>query len=392
MNLVHNQYYQDTFLDSYASYFNEDGESVLDNYQTPVLESYVDSQEKFFRVDVKDEIRKNCLWGVNFLFSNTLMQTCPINRVTVVKKEEDLMKIGAGQRSDYFLVLKVRSKLIVPLKEYPLERAATYESSLNLKVREGAASMDVKFTQRPRSLFHKHSDVMIIVATLYCGTKKLFYDTQELVFRGGTGSQHSASAGRKNTIKTEIVDNLLYNNVYQSPSPQQQPVYAYPQTQQSVNYPQPPSIPQYESQFMVMSNTYTGYVPHQQQMFSAQNNVNLQQQQNPVSYPVTEVVDVNDFYSDFLEMQGSFLLPEYDAQFSETNGISVKPELQVEIKQEVEDSPQLSMSVNSVSFINNDQCQGTIQGTFQNLPFTLSFTANIINSQLEGKFAGTFNQ
>jgi len=61
----------------------------------------------------------------------------------------------------------------------------------------GTAILRVKFTSRPRAVFHKHSDVMILLVSLRRGNETLCSSSKELIFRGGTGSIHSAE-GRNN--------------------------------------------------------------------------------------------------------------------------------------------------------------------------------------------------
>jgi len=75
-----------------------------------------------------------------------------------------------------------------------------------IDVHKDCASVRVKFTKRPRSVFHKQSDMMILVATLMKGSKKICSTAQELIFRGGTGSMHSAEKKKKSrkNFKPEI--------------------------------------------------------------------------------------------------------------------------------------------------------------------------------------------
>jgi len=74
-----------------------------------------------------------------------------------------------------------------------------------IDVHKDTAVLRVKFTQRPRSVFHKQSDVMILVATIMKGSNVVVSCNSELIFRGGTGSIHSAEQ-RKITRKNELID------------------------------------------------------------------------------------------------------------------------------------------------------------------------------------------
>lgn len=63
------------------------------------------------------------------------------------------------------------------------------------------ATFRVKFTARPRTVFHKHADMMILIASLSQGDNMVSTTSLELIFRGGTGSIHSADNRKKSTIK-----------------------------------------------------------------------------------------------------------------------------------------------------------------------------------------------
>jgi hypothetical protein len=98
-----------------------------------------------------------------------------------------------------YLCIKVRSKLIKPVLELPFTKvgAIIQESDFIECNESGTSILRVKFTSRPRAVFHKHSDVMILLVSLRRGNDTLCSSNKELIFRGGTGSIHSAE-GRNN--------------------------------------------------------------------------------------------------------------------------------------------------------------------------------------------------
>jgi hypothetical protein len=56
-----------------------------------------------------------------------------------------------------------------------------------INAKSQSATVNVKFTARPRTVFHRHSDVMILLAYIKQGEQVLCSDEVELIFRGGTG-------------------------------------------------------------------------------------------------------------------------------------------------------------------------------------------------------------
>jgi len=98
----------------------------------------------------------------------------------------------------YVLELSVRSKLIRPVKELPFCKVGNIVNELDpVELTNGGATVRVKFTARPRTVFHKHADMMILVANLMAGGELITSSTLELIFRGGTGSNHSADSKKK---------------------------------------------------------------------------------------------------------------------------------------------------------------------------------------------------
>jgi len=104
-----------------------------------------------------------------------------------------------------YLCLKVRSKLKVPVEELGLTKVAKIENDSDyLTLNEfSVITLKVRFTTRPRVVFQKQSDMMILIVALKRGDQVLCSDESELIFRGGTGSIHSADS-RKSSIAKEI--------------------------------------------------------------------------------------------------------------------------------------------------------------------------------------------
>jgi len=98
----------------------------------------------------------------------------------------------------FYLDLKIRSKLIKPVKELPFFKVGIVVNEMEpVEIVNGIATFRVKFTARPRTVFHKHADMMILAATLYQGEDIITSTSLELIFRGGTGSIHSADNRKK---------------------------------------------------------------------------------------------------------------------------------------------------------------------------------------------------
>jgi hypothetical protein len=118
-------------------------------------------------------------------------------------------RAGNSARCPY-LCLKVRSKLKVPVEELPLTKVAKIENDSDyLTLNEfSTITLKVRFTTRPRVVFQKQSDMMILIVSLKRGDQPICSDESELIFRGGTGSIHSADS-RKSNI------NMVKNDVHQ---------------------------------------------------------------------------------------------------------------------------------------------------------------------------------
>ena len=141
-----------------------------------------------FVIQTRPEIRKGCVWDISLLFSLEALAKHKL-------KEIYLEKPRVQRESGAYLCLKVRSKLIQ--KEIGFSKVGELEHDhpfIEPNLSTGSAILKVKFMQRPRAVFHRHADVMVLVVALRsCVTNEVLMTAEhELIFRGGTGSMHSA--------------------------------------------------------------------------------------------------------------------------------------------------------------------------------------------------------
>eukprot|EP01121_Diplochlamys_sp_Union-15-3_P012663 TRINITY_DN3825_c0_g2_i1.p1 TRINITY_DN3825_c0_g2~~TRINITY_DN3825_c0_g2_i1.p1 ORF type:complete len:578 (+),score=96.67 TRINITY_DN3825_c0_g2_i1:81-1814(+) len=150
-------------------------------------------------ISIRPEIRKGCLWEINLKFDLELVRKYNLQRIYLEKPR-------SAPRETFYLCLKVRSKLSVPRRELAFSKVAKIENETEkLELNEqGSLMIKVRFTQRPRAVFHKHSDVMILVVSLRTtkSDQPIVTDEHTLIFRGGTGSAHSADS-RKKILESE---------------------------------------------------------------------------------------------------------------------------------------------------------------------------------------------
>jgi len=137
---------------------------------------------------VRPEIRKGCAWDISFKFSSQILTKEKVEQIFIEKPR------GVAGRTTPYLCIKVRSKMIKPVLELPFTKVGVIiqESDFIECNETGTAILRVKFTSRPRAVFHKHSDVMILLVSLRRGNETICSSAKELIFRGGTGSIHSA--------------------------------------------------------------------------------------------------------------------------------------------------------------------------------------------------------
>jgi hypothetical protein len=151
-------------------------------------------------VSTRPEIRKGCCWEIHLRFSQDIIKKHNLKQIYLEKPH-------LSGRDVYYLSLKVRSKLIVPRRELSFRKVAEIENDGEFAEinDQGILTLKVRFTQRPRAVFHKHADVMILVVILKYSKNDVTVasDEHELVFRGGTGSLHSADNRKKMLLEQE---------------------------------------------------------------------------------------------------------------------------------------------------------------------------------------------
>eukprot|EP01124_Arcella_intermedia_P015840 TRINITY_DN22408_c0_g1_i1.p1 TRINITY_DN22408_c0_g1~~TRINITY_DN22408_c0_g1_i1.p1 ORF type:complete len:536 (-),score=83.52 TRINITY_DN22408_c0_g1_i1:514-2121(-) len=139
------------------------------------------------QINTRPEIRKGCIWDIHLKVSPEIVQKEKLDSIYIERPR------GVAGRTSSYLCLKVRSKLIKPVRELPFTKVAVVVNEGNtLDLSDNTLTLRVRFTARPRAVFHKHSDMMILVASIKRGDSVLCTDEKELIFRGGTGSIHSA--------------------------------------------------------------------------------------------------------------------------------------------------------------------------------------------------------
>ena len=111
------------------------------------------------QVIVRPEIRKGCIWGLQFKFSDSV-----VSQMTEFSTNE------FNTTKTPYLVLVVKSKLLQT--ELPFSKVAQLlNDGANVQInKSNLALLNVKFTSRPRTVFHRHSDVMILLAVIKKGT------------------------------------------------------------------------------------------------------------------------------------------------------------------------------------------------------------------------------
>lgn len=152
-------------------------------------------------VYTRPEIRKGCLWDIQLRFNPEFVKKHQLSHIFTEKPR------GATENTTY-LCLKIRSKLIKPVRELPFTKVATTvnnEGDVLYFNDFSAVTLKVKFTARPRAVFHKHSDMMILLVSVKKGERVIATSETELIFRGGTGSVHSAETRKGATPTTNVV-------------------------------------------------------------------------------------------------------------------------------------------------------------------------------------------
>eukprot|EP01129_Flabellula_baltica_P016351 TRINITY_DN8669_c0_g1_i1.p2 TRINITY_DN8669_c0_g1~~TRINITY_DN8669_c0_g1_i1.p2 ORF type:complete len:391 (-),score=85.46 TRINITY_DN8669_c0_g1_i1:1389-2561(-) len=342
-----------------------------DDDSNAVDQSALVEEQKDFGVNVRPEIRKGCVWEIQFRLSDSFLNEFPLTKmvakVSSIEKEDLGLKDG-----EFSVVLKIRSKLIEPIKEVPFDKVAECVSnSLRIDVSNGTAVLRVKFTARPRNIFHKHADVMILVASLYRGEELLAEDNQELIFRGGTGSAHSAENRKLSVLKKNNSSNNMAHSNYPNithlySSPVMYP-YTVPSIAPTMTVPQP-SIAQPQQQT-------------QQSLVRAE----------ALTVPELDEFDSDTFFSDFLNNKGDSLNP-FEAQEQTNSHQATHTEFtnNASFQQRPVETPAFNFTVTGFEIQPNGLFQGTIEGVYLNKPFRGSFQTSITDSNLQGSFSGSF--
>lgn len=134
------------------------------------------------QLSTRPEIRKGCVWEVQCTVSEPYASSI---------KEFSPTKING---TFPYLHLVVKSKLLKTEIAFAKVGQLLHEDK-PFKIDKGnTVVLHIKFTARPRAVFQKHSDMMILVATIKKGEQTLCAGETELIFRGGTGSAHSADS------------------------------------------------------------------------------------------------------------------------------------------------------------------------------------------------------
>lgn len=135
--------------------------------------------DRLLQIYARPEIRKGCAWDIQLKFSSDAIKSLGTDQVHLEKPR--------GRNLPY-LCLKVRSKLIKPVRELALTKVATILNQEAIEFNEySALTLKVRFTARPRAVFHKHADMMILLVAVKRGEQTICQDEFELIFRGGTG-------------------------------------------------------------------------------------------------------------------------------------------------------------------------------------------------------------
>jgi len=298
-------------------------------------------------------------------------------------KKKNLMKSDC-----YVLELSVRSKLIRPVKELPFCKVGDIVNESDpVEVTNGGATVRVKFTARPRTVFHKHADMMILVANLMAGGELITSSALELIFRGGTGSNHSADSKKKALLNkgdkkgTKEEMNMMTQEVNQL-----QMMSGMNQVQMMNNM-----VP------MMHQSAYGNEV-----MMNYMQQCSQKVDQNMTEY---ENFDVNDFWNDFYINKGEKLIPfennEEAMQFAEWKQENAEPQImnnmaEPQMMNNMESKPmlfnpdQFSMTVNGVRNMENGRYEATVQGNLMNKNFQGTIHFNMDMNSFSGQFSGNF--
>lgn len=237
----------------------------------------------------RPEIRKGCLWDIQLRFNPDFVQKHQLSHIFVEKPR-------SATENTTFLCLKVRSKLIKPIRELPFTKVAhtvPTDGDVLFINDFSTATLKVKFTARPRAVFHKHSDMMILLVSIKKGDKILATSEAELIFRGGTGSAHSAETRKSFTPQPPQHQHLAQGAILTTFS------YTTPLTKRPPSPPAAPHVPRPMLQHQ-LPQTPTSPTSTMPKSSSA----------TPSPTPVIELEDYDShqFCNDFLQNKGDTLL------------------------------------------------------------------------------------
>jgi len=142
-----------------------------------------------FAVLIKSEIRKDSQWKIKIVFSKYLIESYQMKNVIIITNVPGNEEVITKMDGCFYIELKARSKLCVPIKEVAFNQfCIIFGGASSYRInKKGEISMDCKFFQRPRNVFHKHMDMIILISTLFYGMNEICSTKEELIFRGGTG-------------------------------------------------------------------------------------------------------------------------------------------------------------------------------------------------------------
>jgi len=317
--------------------------------------------------------------------------------------------------NDYYIDLKVRSKLLRdPIRELPFEKVGNIMNDIDsIEVHKESAVVKVKFTKRPRTVFHKQSDIMILIATLKKGDKRISSTAQELIFRGGTGSLHSAEKKKKSrkNFKPEVIkpngNEIDSENPYFS-------IIQNNNFHENVNFENISNISYFpENMENNMQFPYPGNENISQLFPDSYNGYYAQPYQQEIDVDSKSIIQ--DFWLNkghnlpgFEDLERPKFLEQNDYQpISNDQDIFVSQPL--ENYNETQSSPQLtdnqnqqqenpqtfplngfSFSVNGSSF-KDGKFQATIEGVFFDKLFSGTLLGSINNEGFQGSFNSKFN-
>lgn len=170
---------------------------------------------------------------------------------------------------------------------------------------EDSNARKVKFTARPRAVFHKHSDMMILLVSVKKGERAIATSETELIFRGGTGSVHSAETRKLAPAGGLAVPPATTTGVAFSGTSFGFPLSAPPPATRSV----PPS-PQVVMQSQKQPELPTPSTPLSSLLSSLSMGYGLSPLNSPNPHPVLEFEDFDShqFCADFIQNKGDSLV------------------------------------------------------------------------------------